>query len=321
MKTNLITLLILVLGFCSCITKKVVQSDDTINSQVNITTKPAGGNYAIISGHVQDLKTKEPLISAKVMLSNNKSGNFGAMTDQDGNFTIKLVPLNEYELNISYFSYNKVEMPISLKEVKTYSLDVKLGYKPMMVEKPLIYLYPLQTQHIHVQLNYDGKLTHTYPAYPGQGWNVTASPDGTLWDEGGKEYYALFWEGEAREQLIPYDGFVVPGSETAAFLEEKLAYLGLNRREANEFIMYWLPRMENNPYNFIHFAGKAYTDQAQLNITPKPETTIRVMMLTKALDENIEFPLQDITPLKKVRKGYTAVEWGGTVIHHLNTNL
>jgi hypothetical protein len=75
--------------------------------------------------------------------------------------------------------------------------------------------------------------------------------------------------------------------------------------------------MENNPYNLIHFAGDDYEKMAVLNIAPKPETMIRVMMLTQALDHKISYPLQDITPLKKTRKGYTAVEWGGSVIERI----
>jgi hypothetical protein len=161
-------------------------------------------------------------------------------------------------------------------------------------------------------LNYDGELTHTYPKYPKSGWTVTAEPDGTLWDEKGQEYYALFWEGLPSKPLVPKDGFIVPGKETVAFLEEKLAYLGLNRREANEFIMFWLPQMENNPYNLIHFSGTEYESMAGLTVTPQPETVIRVMMLTQPLQSKISFPLQDLSNLKKVRKGYTVVEWGGS---------
>jgi hypothetical protein len=40
--------------------------------------------------------------------------------------------------------------------------------------------------------------------------------------------------------------------------------------------------MENNPYNLIHFAGDDYEKLAVQNIVPKPETMIRVMMLTQA---------------------------------------
>ena len=38
----------------------------------------------------------------------------------------------------------------------------------------------------------------------------------------------------------------VAGSDTAAFLEDALEQLGLSRAEANEFIIYWLPRMQEN---------------------------------------------------------------------------
>ena len=35
------------------------------------------------------------------------------------------------------------------------------------------------------------------------------------------------------------EGFVVKGEDSAAFLEEKLEILGLNYKEAEEFIIYW----------------------------------------------------------------------------------
>ena len=85
--------------------------------------------------------------------------------------------------------------------------------------------------------------------------------------------------------------------------------------------MYWLPRMENHPYNFIHFASKAYEEQAILDINPKPETMIRVMMLTQPLTTKTEYPLQDLSPLQKTRKGYTVVEWGGNVVNHIIEEL
>ena len=34
-------------------------------------------------------------------------------------------------------------------------------------------------------------------------------------------------------------------------LEEKLAILGLTERESEEFIVYWLPKLEKNKYNYI----------------------------------------------------------------------
>lgn len=38
-------------------------------------------------------------------------------------------------------------------------------------------------------------------------------------------------------------------------MEEKLAILGLNDREAEEFIIYWLPKLQENEYNYTIFAS------------------------------------------------------------------
>ena len=82
---------------------------------------------------------------------------------------------------------------------------------------------------------------------------VISSPDGTLTDAVGQTYNYLYWEGVSRTEYDFSQGFCVPGRDTAAFLEDTLATLGLNRREANEFIVYWLPHMEGNAYNLIAF--------------------------------------------------------------------
>ena len=183
-------------------------------------------------------------------------------------------------------------------------------------KKPIIYLYPTEQMKVNVQLDFKGKLTHTYPKYnPETGWNVIASPNGDLKETStNKEFYALFWEGDYK-LAQPKDGFVVPGEQTAAFLEEKLAILGLSAHEANEFIIYWLPEMENNAYNFIHFAEKSYTESAPLTITPAPETLIRVFMIFQPMKTAKTLPEQVLQPVQ--RKGFTVVEWGGTELSRL----
>lgn len=176
-------------------------------------------------------------------------------------------------------------------------------------EKPVIYLYPEQEQEVSVRLDYDGKLTCAYPAYD-DGWNVTAAPDGTLTDESGKEYNYLYWEGETDQEYDFSEGFCVAGEDTAKFLENALDRLGLTRREANEFIVYWLPRMEQNEYNLISFQSEVYTDHARLSIQPEPDTVIRVFMAYKPLDHYQEIPEQSLSTPE--RSGFTVVEWGGS---------
>jgi hypothetical protein len=179
-------------------------------------------------------------------------------------------------------------------------------------DKPVIDLYPTQKTDVNVQVDLNGKFTCTYPDY-GSGWNVTAYPGGKLINKADqKEYSYLYWEGTSNAAYDMSKGFVVKGSDTAAFLQEKLAYLGLTPKEYNEFIVYWLPKMQNNAYNLITFQGAAYTDSAKLNITPKPNGVLRVFMAYKPLSKPITVPEQTLTTFE--RKGFTAVEWGGTEI-------
>lgn len=122
-------------------------------------------------------------------------------------------------------------------------------------DKPIIYLYPTTDAKVSVKLGYSDQLTTVYPTYD-DGWQVLAHPDGTLQDlKTGRELYSLYYESKA---VIDFDhtseGFVVQGKDSASFLEDKLEILGLTPREAEEFIVYWLPKLESSPYNFIRFA-------------------------------------------------------------------
>lgn len=176
-------------------------------------------------------------------------------------------------------------------------------------EKPVIYLYPEEAVEVTVELDYRGELTCTYPAYDGK-WRVLAEPDGTLRDlRGGGTYPYLFWEGRGPFKADFSRGFVVKGEDTAKFLEGVLRKMGLLEKEYREFIVYWLPRMEKNPYNLIAFQKENYEKAAALQVTPKPDTVLRVSMAFRALDAPIKIPPQTIPSVK--REGFTLVEWGG----------
>ena len=179
--------------------------------------------------------------------------------------------------------------------------------------KPIIYFYPETPTVCSAKITLDGELTCTYPDHKADGWeNFTAYPDGTLVFPDGKEYYALYWEGI---QLTEWDfskGFCVKGEDTAEFLEWALAEQGLTSREANEFIIYWLLLMQNNPYNVISFQTDAYTEGAALEIAPKPDSLLRVFMAYYPTENEIE--IQPQTFDKFVRNGFTVIEWGGTQV-------
>lgn len=181
-------------------------------------------------------------------------------------------------------------------------------------KKPILYLYPTAKTEVTVTLGKEQNIIISYPHYTNN-WKVLAEPSGDLTDVlTNRKLYALYYENENSVNFkVEKDGFVVKGEEVAEFLEEKLAILGLTEREAEEFIVYWLPKLEKNSYNYIRFATQEeINENMPLDIRPKPDTTIRILMTFKGLEKPIEVKEQElITP---ERTGFIAVEWGGTEI-------
>ena len=188
------------------------------------------------------------------------------------------------------------------------------GRQIEMAEKPIIYLYPKQTTELSVTLGKPENITCSYPQYDKDGWQVIAEPDGNIIDkQTGRNLYSLYWEGINNNKVDFKEGFVVKAEDTIKFLEEKLAVLGLNEREAEEFIVYWLPKLQENKYNLIRFASMDEINEGMpLNFSVQPDTVIRVLMQYKGLDKPIEIKEQKLTTPE--RKGFVAVEWGGSEI-------
>ncbi len=189
---------------------------------------------------------------------------------------------------------------------------IDLGYVDYAYAKPVLYLYPTEATDVTVTFEHPERLTVDYPKYT-DGWRVTAMPDGTLTGENGREYYALYWEEDSESAYYAFpDGFCVSGEDSAAFLEEKLAALGFTDKEANEFIIYWLPILEASQYNLIRFELTEEREASNaLHITPAPDSLLRIAMHVKAVDAPVTIREQRLPEFERV--GFVAVEWGGCI--------
>ena len=182
-------------------------------------------------------------------------------------------------------------------------------------EKPVIYLYPTKTTDATVRITLtDGSFTQCIPAGNGNGvWKVTAEPDGKLTDKAtGKAYDYIFWESTGSSDYDWSEGYVVKGCEAEGFLLRILPKMGLKKSEYTEFIDYWLPRLEKNEYNLISFQTDRYTESARLDVSPEPDSVLRVFMAFKKVDGPVSVAEPEITPFE--RKGFTVVEWGGAEV-------
>jgi|SRR3989339_36390 len=176
--------------------------------------------------------------------------------------------------------------------------------------KPVIYLYPTKDTKVNVQVKPNGGLTKVDPFYPTNGWLVNAKPNGELTNTDGQNYPYLFWEGNAYDMKVPSEGFVLSRENIKRDMTKLLAKLGLNQKETSDFLEFWQIKLEEKPYVFVTFVSQTDFDKvAPLNISPRPDKTIRVFMDYQPLDVRYSVrPLKIETP---TRTGFTVVEWGG----------
>jgi hypothetical protein len=176
--------------------------------------------------------------------------------------------------------------------------------------KPVVYLYPETDMDVSVKVYPNNGLTITEPAYK-DGWLVKATPSGILYNYDDRTAYPyLFWEGNGLDYHVPKEGFVVTKDKVEEFLANKLAEQGLMAKEYDEFIEYWAPLMKEKQYYFVTFVPQAEFDLlAPLDISPEPDTVIRVFMDYHGLDTPIKVEPQTFTAPE--RSGFTVIEWGG----------
>lgn len=214
----------------------------------------------------------------------------------------------------SYYKIFELQLPKDIEEINiSANKNVIKCYNNWSVkDKPIIYIYPEKDMDLVVKLGHDNLITHSYPKYDDE-WNIHVDTTGNIYDyKTNRNYYALYWEGLDKTPLDMSEGFVVKGEDTTKFLEEKLELLGLNEKEIEEFIIYWLPRLEDNKYNFIRFRTlEEINSYMPLEFSEEPDTLIRIMADFKPLNKKIKVKEQTLQRVE--RNGFTIVEWGGRI--------
>jgi hypothetical protein len=204
--------------------------------------------------------------------------------------------------------------------------------------KPVIYLYPEKTTDVSIKFTNAMVFSVDIPKYDG-GWKVSANPDGTLIDlqpektnceelntklpgsEYAKEacikntYPYIYWAGYTTN-LYPHtdEGWIVKKDEVESFLSKTLSEMGLNDREKNDFLEYWIPKLKakNSPYFKISFfQTKDMEKFVPMEVNPKPDTVFRVFLDWEPIDQIPQVAPSPQLLEKLNRKGFTLVEWGG----------
>lgn len=221
-----------------------------------------------------------------------------------------------------YYSSDYQEVFTGKIEIKSqmrdrYVVDMRRTKYLHEVEKPVIYLYPEVETTIEVKMNIKGSNPFLYPAYK-DSWNFVAKPNGDL-IFGDRTYNYLFWESSQSAQEGELDlskGFIVSGQNITSLLEKSLTKYGFTSKEKADFITFWAPQMQDNPFLYICYMYDDACDKfAELSITPEPDVLARFYMLWSPVSEKFnssrieeqEIPTMD-------RTGFVVLEWGGMEI-------
>lgn len=194
-------------------------------------------------------------------------------------------------------------------------------------------------------------------------WNINIQNDGTFMDHNSRQYLYIFWEMESalnssknavnkfkfidtfdhtyKTENINFLAPMIIRSSNLHLLDIFLENYGLNIKERNDLITYWLPELQKKQYikfqvvgslksnNIIMFYNSSdYDNIAKLelkdenNEPSKFNYVLRIMLLFKQLDElgpneiiheNIE---TSINPRQTILNGTNhVIEWGGMQIY------
>ncbi|MEF3255565.1 MAG: hypothetical protein K6348_08410, partial [Deferribacterales bacterium] len=181
-------------------------------------------------------------------------------------------------------------------------------YKPEIVKKPALYIYPEKDSNVEVKLNPMGKIIKTIPKYK-EIWKVKVSKDGLI---DGKYIY-LFYEAELFFPVNPpAEGWVIPYSELKNWFEIHLPKIGLNVRETKDFMDYWLKSLEPAKYYIVKILDREWVNKnLALEIKPEPKKFLRLIFYFEPTEREVTLREPKIEPF--IRDGFTAVEWGGIV--------
>ena len=208
---------------------------------------------------------------------------------------------------------NRFHFIATFKDGAVALADVQVSFHEYEGEmaKPVIYLYPREKQIVQVRVSPAGGVTKSDPTY-GEGWTVTARPDGLLRTADGRTHPYLFWESGLTEEAQPLtEGTVIAREHLRAWLVRTLTEQGLNANETRDFLEFWWPKMSRKPFAAVRFVSREEIDAAApLEISPKPDSVIRVLIDFRALDAPVKLKEQHLSPTSK-RTGFAAVEWGG----------
>lgn len=282
-------------------------------------TSPTGNEKGKVIGtiHMSD----EPADSTKVKLLEKEEKGFiiidSTYTNSSGYFEFRNISAGNYKIHASKtdttfgFPWDKYTDEFYYDGKDTY--DVGIIELQCDVDKPAIYIYPEENSQFQIQLilKNSTRITESIPEY-NSGWDVFVEKSGRI----NSRYDYLFYEAYIIK--IPSrqvgTGWCISQKNLKNELNDILLKIGLNQKETNEFLDYWLYRLQDYKYYKIFPVVNEQLDEfVEIYITPQPQTIFRIWFFFHGSDNLEELPSPQIIDFN--REGTTVIEWGGVLLN------
>ena len=203
--------------------------------------------------------------------------------------------------------------------------------------KPVILLYNenevMNNQEVsfHLTLNETMNIGSTYP-HPTLSnennkkkkeyeWNCHYSSNGNesccqlIIDN--KKFDYLFWEGQCTNEVsIQGERIGIECNEISEQLEVLLMKLGLNERERNDFIVYWLPQLSSMKKIQVTLWNDSYEKEVALLKVSGFEQIHRVMLVFEEIESIDNLMSVENVKERERPKGKYVIEWGATILRN-----
>lgn len=281
-------------------------------------------NKFAVRGYIRQMYGNHPIKDAIVT---NSTESLSAVSDSLGYFQL-MFPMTDtaiycYKIGLNEIIFKGEFKSQHLMEVDFYLQDPAV---PVICTKPVVYAYNAAST-FKMTIKPHGGFTFTYPKSNGD-WELKTNHDGSVSDVNtNKNYPYIFWEGEGKDLDIivernTVEGFLIKTDTCISFLENTLAKIGFNEKEAADFITWWGPQIVQKDYAFLQFleTERYATTIAEIDVAPNPESVLRVYMYLMPLNsDELNFKIVEPQFKKFERIGFTVVEWGGSVINRSET--
>jgi hypothetical protein len=120
----------------------------------------------------------------------------------------------------------------------------------------------------------------------------------------------LFYESTQPDIWQRNYGWIIKTDELESFFRKNLTNYGFNEREINDFIDYWILRLDDYAFYSIYPQTRDIIDDViQLDFSRQPENILRLFYVIKGHNQ-FQDKLTAPTIDNFRREGYSVAEWG-----------